>query len=228
MRHIGTLIAALLIAPLAWILIAFGQERSVQALSGGPNGFISTGSLIHPFEMLAGAGLLLGILATLRVSPLGSVVTGLGYSISYILMVVAPEGALRLFGHSFSVAGRRIDLSVPVRNGTTLLIGVLMLVAILSLGRWRRWPRDDDELDDYEDERDRPVGIEGLDLNPPRVGARDAERLRELARLRDPEPEPEPEPEYADAGYREAGFRPRPVSGVPSPWGHRYRERTRW
>jgi hypothetical protein len=35
MRHVGTLIAAIISAPLAWILLAYGQDRSVQAASVG-------------------------------------------------------------------------------------------------------------------------------------------------------------------------------------------------
>jgi hypothetical protein len=216
MRHIGTLIAALFVAPLAWILIAFGQGRSLEALDTAQStGVYSSGTLVHSFEMLAGAGLLIGLLATLRFSPLGAVVTGLAYTVSYLLLVVAPEGTLRLFGHGFSLAGRHIDLAVPVRSGTTLILGAVMLVAILSIGRWRRWPRPDDQS--FEEDADRPVGIDGLDLGP-EPAARPKPPRRRAA-------EPEPEPEYS--GLRENGFRPVPVSGVPSPWGRRA-ERARW
>ncbi len=80
MRHLGTLIAAVVIGPSAWILLAFGQDRSAQAFAHAQNTALHTGDFVRPVEYLAAAGLLLGLLATLRVSPLGSVLTGLGFA----------------------------------------------------------------------------------------------------------------------------------------------------
>src|SRR6266516_2652260 len=81
MRHLGTLIAAVVIGPSAWILLAFGQDRSAQAFAHAQNTALHTGDFVRPVEYLAAAGLLLGLLATLRVSPLGSVLTGLGFAL---------------------------------------------------------------------------------------------------------------------------------------------------
>ncbi|WP_165440058.1 hypothetical protein [Micromonospora kangleipakensis] len=39
------------------------------------------------------------------------------------------------------MAGQHADLATPVRTGTTLLIGAAILVAVPSVQRWRRWPR---------------------------------------------------------------------------------------
>lgn len=170
MRHFGTLIAAIVIAPLAWILLAFGQDRSVQAFAAAthPGMGLSAADFVRPFEYLAAAGLLLGILATLRFSPLGAVVTGFTYTLSYALLLVAPQGVLDLFSHRLSIAGRHADATIPIRTGTTMILGVLLLVAVVSVGRWRRWPRAGGEVDDEWVDRDRPVGIDGLDLHPPR------------------------------------------------------------
>lgn len=211
MRHIGTLIAAILIAPLAWILLASGQERSVAAFAGNA---LSSGDFAHPVELLAGAGLLLGILGTLRFSPLGAVVTGVVYAASYVALLAAPNGVLHLFDHHLVLGGHEVDPATPLRNGTVLVLGGLLLVAVFSVGRWRRWPRPD--RDGYDDEVDRPVGIDGLDLEPaprPLVTARSV-----------PTPAPirprDPEPEYAD--WSGTGFRPKPrVAGLRSPWGAR-------
>jgi hypothetical protein len=169
MRHIGTLIAAIVIAPLAWLLLAYGQERSVQAFATAarPGLGMSPVDFVRPFEFLAAAGLLLGIIATLRFSPLGAVVTGLMYTLSYALLLLAPQGVLDLFSHGLFIAGRHVDLSTPIRTGTAMVLGGLLLVAVLSVGRWRRWPRPDDGSGEIGSDRDRPVGLDGLDLDPP-------------------------------------------------------------
>src|SRR6266480_4655513 len=121
MRHVGTLIAASIIAPLAWVLIAFGQDRSAAAfLNAQSNGSTLHGSdFVRPLQFLVAAGLVLGLIAILRFSPLGALVSGLGYVSSYALL----------------------GLATPIRTGSALLVGALLLVGTASVGRWRRWPR---------------------------------------------------------------------------------------
>jgi hypothetical protein len=171
MRHLGTLIAAVVVAPLAWILIAFGQDRSATAFANaGAGGSLHAGDFVRPLQYLAAAGLLLGIIATLRFSPLGALVTGAGYLSSYALLVVAPDQLLRFFSHNLSVAGHQADLATPVRTGTTLLVGALLVVAAASVGRWRRWPRRAGDGLDTDPAEDRPVGADGLGLLPPGRG----------------------------------------------------------
>jgi hypothetical protein len=142
MRHIVTLIAAVVIGPLAWVLIAFGQDRSAQVFATGDRAGVLHGSdFARPVFMLAAAGLLLGLIATLRWSPLGAVATGAVYAASYLLLLAAPGTVMRVFRHSsLSIAGQHSDASTPIRSGTALLLGGLLLVAVFSVGRWRRWP----------------------------------------------------------------------------------------
>src|SRR5437764_14276814 len=84
MRHIGTLIAAMVIAPLVWLLLAFGQGRSAQAFAKAQStGVYHGGDFLRPLQALAAAGRLLGLIATLRLSPLGAVVAGVAYASSY-------------------------------------------------------------------------------------------------------------------------------------------------
>jgi hypothetical protein len=167
MRHVGTLIAAIVIAPLAWILLAYGQDRSVQAFTNAHvNGAYHAGDFVRPVQFLAAAGLLLGLLATLRFSPLGATVAGAGYVVSYGLLLVAPDGLLGLFRYDLAIAGHHANPTTPIRTGTTLLLGTLLLVGAASVGRWRRWPRRAGEALGA-DESDRPVGADGLGLTPP-------------------------------------------------------------
>lgn len=171
MRHIATLIAALVIAPSAWILIAFGQDRSAHAFSNaGSSGALHTADFVRPLLFLAAAGILLGLIGTLRFSPLGAIVAGAGYATSYVALLIAPGRLLDLVTHNLSVAGQRGDLSTPIRTGTTLLVGAMLLVAVFSAGRWRRWPRPVAEVDNLAYEYDDPLGADGLGLVPASPG----------------------------------------------------------
>jgi hypothetical protein len=170
MRHIGTLIAALVIAPLAWILTAYGQDRSAQTFANaGSGGAVNTGDVTRALLFLAAAGVLLGLIATLRFSPLGAAVSGAAYIAIYAMLLIAPHGLLNLFNHTVSVAGQRADLSTPIRTGTTLVLGAAMLVAVASVGRWRRWPRPE-AVNQGAYEADDPLGPDGL-LSPTTRGA---------------------------------------------------------
>ena len=164
MRHIGTLIAAIVIAPLAWILLALGQDRSTRVFADAhATGVYHRGDFVRPLLVLGAAGLLLGLIATLRLSPLGAVVAGALYATSYIMLLVAPGRVQIVFGHDIYVGGHRADPMTPVRTGTTLVLGMLLLVSVASVRRWQRWPRPDGAFQ-VESERDRSLGVDGLGL----------------------------------------------------------------
>ncbi|MFG2040936.1 hypothetical protein [Dactylosporangium sp. NPDC048998] len=169
MRHIRTLIAAIVVAPLAWVLLALGQVRSADAF---PDTALQPSDFVRPVLLLAAAGLLLGVLGTLRLSPLGAMVIGIGYTLSYAMLLVAPSRTMSLFSDDLWVAGRHLDLAAPIRTGTTMVLGVLLLVGAFSVQRWRRWPRPAGAAAEPTEASDRPLGTEGLGLTLP---YRDAE-----------------------------------------------------
>jgi hypothetical protein len=175
MRHLGTLIAAIVIAPLAWVLLAFGQDRSAAAFAAESVGGLHRGDFVRPLQYLAAAGLLLGLIATLRFSPLGALATGVAYTSSFALLLIAPNDVMNVFRHGLSVAGHHADPATPIRTGTTPLLGVLLLVAALSVGRWRRWPRSTDSSSGTAVWEDRPLGADGLGLTPANRGAAEPE-----------------------------------------------------
>jgi hypothetical protein len=119
---------------------------------GRDGGGFDRGDFVGPALYLATAGLVLGLIATLRVSPLGAGVTGLLYSTTYVAMLVDPAGLLELFPNTVGFAGRRVDPTIPLRTGTAMLLGVLLLLAIVSVSRWRRRTNrasEPDWVDDY-------------------------------------------------------------------------------
>jgi hypothetical protein len=178
MRHLGTVLAAAVVGPLAWILFALGQDRSERAFAAAQNGgALDSGDFVRPALVLAAAGMVLGLIATLRFSPLGAALTGLVYSASYLGLLVSPTGVTKLFDHRLTLSGHQVDMAAPLRTGTTLLVGSLLLVGVVSIRRWQRWPRptDDrpaplqaDEILPPANRRDRPLGVDGLELDTPR------------------------------------------------------------
>ncbi|WP_230688855.1 hypothetical protein [Micromonospora sp. WMMC415] len=189
MRHLRTVIAAILVGPLSWLLFAAGQDRSARAFADAADGGVPDGGdLLRPLLVLAAAGILLGLIATLRISPLGAALAGLIYSASYLVLLVSPGLVTTVFDHTLTLAGYQVDLMAPVRNGTSLLVGSLLLVGVVSIRRWRRWPEPaadapatltPDEIIPAVPDKDRPVGVDGLGLGQPG---------------RAPEPAPEPVP----------------------------------
>ncbi|MGI5243809.1 hypothetical protein [Dactylosporangium sp. CA-139066] len=168
MRHIRTLIVAVFVAPLAWVLLALGEVRSDGAFGHTASSTLHAGSFVRPLLLLGAAGLLLGLLATLRVSPLGAVAIGVLYTLSYVLLLVAPGRVVRVLPDDLYVAGHLLNLSAPLRSGTAAVLGVLLLVAAASGQRWRAWPRPgaDEPAAGEPLDADRPLGTEGLGLTP--------------------------------------------------------------
>src|SRR3982751_4378359 len=141
MRHLWTLIAAIVIAPVAWLLIAFGQTQSGTAFAkAAQSGTWTATDFVWPLLFLAGAGILLGILGTLRFSPLGAAVIGLFYVASYVAVLIDGKDAYKLFNYKITILGHDALIPAPIANGTTLVLGSLLLVGVASAGRWRRAP----------------------------------------------------------------------------------------
>ncbi|MFE9690201.1 hypothetical protein [Micromonospora sp. NPDC005806] len=178
MRHIGTLIAAVVVGPLAWILFALGQDRSARVFANARDGAaLASGDFVRPALVLVAAGLILGLIATLRFSPLGATLTGSIYSASYLGLLISPTSVMKLVDRKMTLGGYQVDLAAPVRTGTTLLVGSLLLVGVVSVRRWQRWPQPGSDADRalLPDEvippATRPVGVDGLGLGRPSTTA---------------------------------------------------------
>ncbi|NUT36778.1 MAG: hypothetical protein HOV79_27295 [Hamadaea sp.] len=140
MRHIWSLIAGVVIAPLTWAVVAFGQAVTGEVFKDGPiSGYES--KLAIAAAALVGAGLIFGLIGTLRVSPVGPLVAALAYLGSYAVLVFAPRTAYDLFDRSTNnVAGYDIPYFQPLVSGVIPLLGGVLLMAVFSAGRWRAWP----------------------------------------------------------------------------------------
>lgn len=203
MRHLWSFLAGIVAAPLTWLLIALGQSGSTRTVTGWVNsGSFNAANLIEAAAYLLVAGILLGLLGTLRVSPLGPLVAG--------LLLVAPYGGL--FANPFAVRdavpagwkllGDPLPLRLPLDNGTLFLLGALLLMATFSVQRWRRWPAPaaavpaSTEVEAApEPDPAAPVAAEGATSEPPASEPAAAEPAASPAKPAPAASEPDPSPQ---------------------------------
>ncbi|MGW3786984.1 hypothetical protein ACWD5Z_20535 [Micromonospora chokoriensis] len=141
MRHLWSFLAGLVVAPITWVLVTLGQDGSSRTVDRWVEiGTFNTANLIEPAVYLGVGGVLLGLLGTLRFSPLGPLVAGLLLVTPYIGMFVAPFAVRDAIPHGWKVFGDPLPLRLPVENGTLFLVGLLLLMATFSMQRWRQWP----------------------------------------------------------------------------------------
>ncbi|MEV0805159.1 hypothetical protein [Micromonospora sp. NPDC050200] len=141
MRHLWSSLAGLVVAPITWVLVTLGQDGSGRTVNRWVEiGTYSTPNLIEPAVYLGVAGILLGLLGTLRISPLGPLVAGLLLVTPYVGMFIAPFTVLDKIPKDWKILGDPLPLHHPVQNGTLFLIGLLLLMATFSVQRWRSGP----------------------------------------------------------------------------------------
>jgi hypothetical protein len=132
MRHIWSLVAGVIIAPLAWFLIAFGQAAMTEkvTLSSEPD-FLFGGLL------LVGVGLVLGLIGSVRTSPVGALIAAVLYIGNTVYILLSPTSASERFGDINHVGNYEVVLSTPLHTGVLAVVGGLLLVAVFSPARWR-------------------------------------------------------------------------------------------
>ncbi|KAB1905829.1 hypothetical protein, partial [Micromonospora sp. AMSO31t] len=141
MRHLWSFLAGLVVAPVTWVLVTLGQDGSGRTVHRWVEiGTYSTPNLIEPAVYLGVAGILLGLLGTLRFSPLGPAVAGLLLVVPYLGLFVAPFTVRDRIPEDWKMLGDPLPLRQPLENGTLFLIGVLLLMAVFSGQRWRQRP----------------------------------------------------------------------------------------
>ncbi|MCM0677099.1 hypothetical protein NCC78_20745 [Micromonospora phytophila] len=193
MRHLWSFLAGLVVAPVTWVLVTLGQDGSVRTVDRWVEiGKYNSANLIEPAVYLAVGGILLGLLGTLRVSPFGPLVAGLLLAAPYVGMFVAPFAVRDRIPDDWKVFGDPLPLGLPVENGTLFLIGALLLMAIVSGQRWRRWPEpsaeaeltsaDGPERNDFTLTDWPPAGSAERDSTPPNLGYPDPTPTEPLPR----------------------------------------------
>lgn len=139
MRHLWSLIAGVVLAPIVWAVAAYGQAVTAKVSAGGaPTSFES--KLLIAAAAFVGAGLVFGIIGTLRVSPVGPLVAGLAYLGSYGLAIASPSTADDAFNYVTKVGDYEIHYASALTSGLIPVLGAALIMAVFSPGRWRTWP----------------------------------------------------------------------------------------
>ncbi|MGC4894805.1 hypothetical protein [Micromonospora sp. DT31] len=202
MRHLWSFLAGLVVAPVTWVLVTLGQDGSGRTVSRWVEiGTYSTPNLIEPAVYLGVAGILLGLLGTLRFSPLGPLVAGLLLAAPYVWLFVSPFSVRDRVPDDLKLLGDPLPLRDPLDNGTLFLIGVLLLMAVFSGQRWRRVPAP---------------ATTGAELTPAGTGAEQRPTPTDW-----PPPGPPKDPDTAPLtlAYPEPATEPLPRrTGGESPW----------
>jgi hypothetical protein len=171
MRHLWSLLAGVGAAPVAWLLLATGQHRArTTAAAWDAADAFRTADLIGPAAVLATAGVLLGVLGTLRWSPAGPIVAGLVLVLPTAFMFADPFRTLDAISgpEGWRLLGQDFAPRLPVENGTLLVLGALLLMAAFSPQRWRPWPAVPQPVPSATDEQVL-AGIEELTATTPRT-----------------------------------------------------------
>jgi hypothetical protein len=140
MRHVWSLLAGMVITPLAWMLIAHGQAVTISDPAGYPTDLAAR--LVYGGALLVAAGLLVGLVSSLRVSPVGALTAAIVYLGVSIYSWVAPlRAGLNLNRFDWSVAGVDASLFSPIYTGVLPVLGGVLAVCLCSPQRWRAWPK---------------------------------------------------------------------------------------
>jgi hypothetical protein len=139
MRHLGSLLAALVVAPAAWVLLALGQDQ-IQPTWDHRETLVAVPPWPEKAAFLAAAGLLIGLIASVRISPLGPLVAGVAYA-GYGTAALWRKDVYDVLPDTWTIAHRDASLHAPVLNGTAVVIGAVLLIAVISVRRWQRWPK---------------------------------------------------------------------------------------
>jgi hypothetical protein len=140
-RHVIGLILAVVMAGVVFGAAGWGVWEVSLVLSGGHS--LTTAHGVEAIAVLAGAGLLLGILIVApAVSPLAVGLPGLVLLAWSALLVVSLARADRLIPmHSPAVA---TGFRTLLNSGVLALLGMIMVIPLFMPSRWRRRYDDDD------------------------------------------------------------------------------------
>ncbi|MGH3749792.1 MAG: hypothetical protein ACRDT8_20605, partial [Micromonosporaceae bacterium] len=165
MRHLLSILAGLIIAPATWVLVGLSQAKFASATRGA-DGF-TFGDLTTPLALLAAAGLVFGLIAVTKISPLGPALGGLIFIGGQLMYAWRPMTMADLLSAK-NIFGETGVLTLPASTGVAMILGAAMLTALFSVGRWRTWPKFDDPDDAFLGESAAPIG------SPTPAGARHA------------------------------------------------------
>ena len=134
MRHLGSIVLSLILAPAAYLLAGIGVVEAAGNASVAPHpdyAKVTLGVLA-----IGAAGLLYALLVLTRISPVGPLLAGLLYLTASVWALYSYATLGKLLPDS--VLGVRGAADAPL-NGVALVLAVPLLLTVLSPRRWRRY-----------------------------------------------------------------------------------------
>jgi fatty acid desaturase len=165
LRHLGSIVLSLILAPVVYLLAGIGLAESLENSSVAP----------HPDHLkvtlgilaLVAAGLLYCLLVLTRISPIGPVLVSLLYFTVSVWALFAYHSIGKLLPDS--VLGVHSAADLPL-NGVSLVLAVPLLLTVVSPRRWRRYAQPPAPyMPDYPPPAPYPPLDTTLPLYPPRV-----------------------------------------------------------
>jgi hypothetical protein len=141
MRHLGSIVLALLLAPATWVLTGLGLGKFAEAPAGSAGFGID---LALGVGAVVGAGLCYALLVLPRLSPLGPMLAGLGF----LSLVVWRVGDLD--GFNRAVPADFLNVTLALRNPAEGYAALLAMPLLGTLFSARRWRRDDHPPAEYD------------------------------------------------------------------------------
>lgn len=136
MRHLWSLLSGIGATIVAVVLFMIDHDD----LSSG----VKLGRLIV-------VGLVLGLVAATRISPVGPIVGGLLLVAPVTILQISYDLYATLFANGYGTTLGDLHLSwdeLSYSNGLLAIAGAMMIVSVISRQRWRAWPKPVDALVD--------------------------------------------------------------------------------
>jgi hypothetical protein len=132
MRHLGSLVLTIIMAPAIWVLTGIGVTRFAEAKAASDGFGIDLAVGLAAF---LAAGTCYAVLVLPRLSPLGPVLGGLGFLGMVVWRVADVQSFDRVVPEDF------LNISLALRNpaeGYAALLAVPLLILLFSGRRWRK------------------------------------------------------------------------------------------
>lgn len=131
-RHIWSLVAGLVAAPVAFFLMSLDLAYAQVRLTADPQGFQLN------FARRVTVGIVLGAVATLKISPVGSMVAGALLLTPTTIGLFSPELFLQIFsGTDFQIGLVGVQPMPAAGSALGVALGALMVMAGASSSRWK-------------------------------------------------------------------------------------------
>jgi hypothetical protein len=117
MRHLGSIVLSLLLAPIVYVLTGAGMVKALEAVSAGSTRAKYSALAVALVAILV-AGLLYSVLTLVRLSPLGPVLAGLAFFTVTVWALVNTSSFQSAVPHS--VFGVRGAVTVPAAGVAAL------------------------------------------------------------------------------------------------------------